>query len=104
MRDVIQMIMATENEAKTMVESARAEAERIMSEARKKGQDLIERARQEARLEGQQIVRAALEVAELEKEKNLALIRAQIARDIQLDDDSRRSAVEGIVRCVCELR
>ena len=50
MREVIQEIIATESEAKALVEMARAEAERILSDARKKGQDMVERARQDARV------------------------------------------------------
>jgi vacuolar-type H+-ATPase subunit H len=43
MRDVIQKIIATESEARLTVEAARAEADRISSDAQKKGHDVVER-------------------------------------------------------------
>jgi vacuolar-type H+-ATPase subunit H len=104
MREVIQQIIATEDEAKAMVEAAGAHAERILSEARKKGQDMVERARQEARVEAESIVEAAVSDAEREKEATLALARTEIENRIQLDGESNRQAVEGVVRCVCGLR
>jgi vacuolar-type H+-ATPase subunit H len=103
MRDVIQKIIATESEAKAIVEAARAEADRILSDARKKGQDIVERALQEARVEAEKIVEAAIEGAEREKEKRLTHAAAEIETQIQLDQKSRQWAVEGVVRCVCGL-
>jgi len=47
MRDVIQRIIATESEARLIVDAARTEADRILSDARTKGKDIVERARQE---------------------------------------------------------
>ncbi len=101
MRDVIQKIIATENEAKAVVETARAEADRILSDARKKGQDIVERARQEASGEAESIVEASVEAAEREKEHRIAHAAAEIESQIQLDQNSRQWAVEGVVRCVC---
>jgi vacuolar-type H+-ATPase subunit H len=103
MRDVIQKIIATENEAKAIVETARAEADRILSDARKKGQDIVERARREACFEAERIVAAAVEAAEQGKEKRLAHAAAEIESQIQLDQNSRQWAIEGVVRCVCGL-
>ena len=103
MRDVIQKIIAAENEAKLMVEQAKAEAERILSDAQKKGQDIIERAREEAFVEAERIIEAATEGAEREKHDRLAQIAAEIERDVQLDQERRELAVEGVVRCVCAL-
>jgi vacuolar-type H+-ATPase subunit H len=104
MRDVIQKIIATENEAKAIVETARAEADRILSDARKKGQDIVERSRREARVEADRIVEAAVEKAERERENRLAHAAAGIESQIQLDQNSSQWAVEGVVRCVCGLR
>lgn len=104
MREVIQQIIETETEAKAMVEAAKAEAERILSEARTKGQETIERARREARLEAERIVREEVETAEHDKEVSLALARTEIESRIQLDEDNNQQIVEGVVRCVCGLR
>ncbi len=86
-----------------MVQTARAEAERILAEARKNGQEMVEQAGHEARVEAEKIVNAAVEEAEAEKEANLAVIRAEIENSIHLDPESSRQAVEGVVRCVCGL-
>ncbi len=100
MRDVIQKIIAAESEAKLLVEEAKTEAERILSEAQKKGQEIIDRAREEAFSEAERLVEAAVEGAEREKQDRLAQIAAEIERDIQLDQERREWAVEGVIRCV----
>ena len=104
MRDVIEKIIATENEAKAIVEEAGAQADSILSEARKKGQDMIERARQEARAEAEEIVEAQVLGAEEEKERLLTDAVAEIERQVRLDHAGRQWAVEGVVRCVCGQR
>lgn len=103
MQDVIQKIVATEDEARVIVDAARAEADRILSEAQKKGHDLVERARQEAHIESEKILEAAGEAAEQEKRSRLADAATEIENQIQLEPDSRKWAVEGVVRCVCKL-
>jgi V/A-type H+/Na+-transporting ATPase subunit G/H len=101
MQDVIQKIIATETEAKTIVETARAEAEQILLDARKIGQDMIERARQEVRIEAERIIEDAVKEAEQEKKKLLARAFGEIEGQIRLDHARRQWAVEGVVRCVC---
>jgi len=102
MRDVIQKIIATESEAKLTVEEARAEADRISSDAQKKGHDVVEQARQEALIEAGRIVDDAVEAAELEKQYRLTDAAAEIESQIQLDPASRKKAAEAVVRCVCK--
>ena len=102
MRDVIQKIIATEGEAKLTVEAARAEADRILSDAQKKGHDVVELARQEALIEAGRIVEAAVETAEREKQYRLTDAVAEIESQIQLEPASRKNAAEKVVRCVCK--
>ena len=102
MRDVIQKIIATESEAKLIVEAARAEADRILSDAQAKGNDIVERARQEALIEAGKILETAVETAELGKQHRLADFASEIEKQIQLNPESRKSAIEGVVRCVCK--
>jgi vacuolar-type H+-ATPase subunit H len=102
MRDVIEKIIATESEAKLVVDAARTEADQILSEARKKGRDVIEKARQEALVEAEKILEIAVETAERDKQQRLADAAAEIESKIQLEPASRKSAVEGVVRCVCK--
>lgn len=86
-----------------MVEAAGTEAERILSEARTTGQEMIELARREARIEAEKIVQEATEVAESEKKTSLAFARTEIESQVQLDEDKKRQIVEGVVLCVCGL-
>jgi len=102
MRDVIQKIISTENEAKLIIEKAKAEGERILLDAHKKGNDLVEQARQQALTEAQKIVDAAVEDAERKKQYQLALADAEIEKQIRLDPTTKRLAVQGVIRCVCK--
>jgi V/A-type H+/Na+-transporting ATPase subunit G/H len=101
MNEIIQKIIATETEAKTITAAARAEAEQILLNARKIGQDMIERAHQEVRIEAERIVNDAVKEAEQEKKKLLARAAGEIEGQIRLDHARKQWAVEGVVRCVC---
>lgn len=102
MRDVIQKIISTENVAKLTVEEAKAEAERIISDAQKKGDDLVKQARQEALAEANKIINASAEDAERKKQDQLAHAIAEIEKKIQLDPAIKEWAIEEVIRCVCE--
>ncbi|HNY71105.1 MAG: hypothetical protein WBJ54_06085 [Syntrophorhabdus sp.] len=102
MRDVIQKIISVENEANVTIQDARAEAERITSDARKKSNDLIENARQEALTEAKKIIDALIQDAEKEKQQQLASAAIEIEKRVRLDPAIREWAVEGVVRCVCK--
>ncbi len=104
MRDVIQKIIATESEAKAMVRTAMAEADRILSDARKNGQDMVERARQQALVESERILETATEEAERERKIRLTRAAAEIETQIQLDEETRQRIIHGVVRCVCGLQ
>jgi vacuolar-type H+-ATPase subunit H len=100
MHDIIQKIITTETEAKLVVEAAKAEADRILSDAQKKGNDMVEQARQEALIEAGRIVEAAVGAAEQDKQHRLADTAAQIETQIQLEPAKKEWAVEGVIRCV----
>jgi vacuolar-type H+-ATPase subunit H len=102
MRDVIQKIIATESEAKLIVEAAKAQADIILSDAQKKGHDIVELARQEAANEAGKIVDAAVEAANQEKQSSLKNAAVEIESRIRLDPATRQRAIEGIIRCVCK--
>lgn len=102
MRDVVQKIIATESEARHAVEAARAEADRIMADAQKKGRDMVEQARREALMEATKIVDTAIKAAEQEKQHRLADAAAEIEGRIRLEPAMRKWAVEEVVRCVCK--
>ncbi len=102
MREVVQSIIATEGEARRIVEAARTEAERIMSEARKKGYDMIERVRQDTLVETEKMIGAAVKAAEEEKERLLTETAAEIEGKIRFDPTTRQQVIERVVRCVCK--
>jgi vacuolar-type H+-ATPase subunit H len=102
--EIIQKIIATENEAKIIIETARAEADRIVSDARKKATDIVERAGREARDDAEKIVEAEVLEAEQEKKQRLSDAAAEIESEVHLDRAGKQWAVEGVVRCVCGQR
>ena len=84
-----------------MVQAAKSEAERILSEAQKRAQELTATTRQEAQLEAQEILAQAIEDAERAKQARLALVADEIEKQVCLDAAPSQRAVEAIVRCVC---
>lgn len=101
MRDVIQKVIATEAEAKRMVEAARTEAGRITSEAQKQAESLAARARQEVRVEMERIMATALQEAEREKQELLARATVEMESQIRFDQGTRDRAVKAVICCVC---
>lgn len=104
MRDVIQRVIATEAEAKCIVEAARVEGARILAEAQKRSQDIATRARQEAQIEAKRMVEAAVSEAGREKQERLARAAAEIETQVRLEETTKQRAVEASIRCVCEPR
>ena len=100
MREMVQQVLATEQEANRMVEAAKAEAERDLSEVRKKAQELIMRTRQAAREEAASLVEGAVGAAQQAKQERLAQLANEIKAEVQLDENTRQQAVAGIVRFV----
>ena len=101
MRDVIQKVIATEAQARRMVEAARDEANHILSGAQKEAEDLIARTRQGLRAEAERLVEAAVRSAEQEKRERLSRIVAEIDTQVQLDEIAKQRAVAEAIRCVC---
>ncbi len=101
MRDVIQQVIATEAEAKHLVEAATAEAARIKTAAQKEADETLARIRQETRSEAERVVEAAVAAAEAKKQELLRRIAAEIQAQVQLEDMTKERAVMGAVRCVC---
>jgi len=100
-RDVIQKLIATEAEAKSMVEAARTEAGRISSEARQQADALLVRARQEARTETGAILAAAAQQAEREKQEQMAHATLEMESELRFDESTRERAVKAALLCVC---
>lgn len=97
MRDVIQKIIATETEARQRVQTARAEAERILSDARKRAQALVVDAGQTARLDAEKMLATALQAAETEKKERLAHIAAEVETQISIDNTTVQQAIAAVI-------
>jgi len=101
MREVIKNVIAAEAEARGMVAAARAEADRIASDAQKRSQDMVAYARLEARVEAERLVEVAGRDAGREKQERLARATVEIETQVRLEQTNRHRAVVGAVRCVC---
>ncbi|HOJ71867.1 MAG TPA: hypothetical protein PK864_01255 [Syntrophorhabdaceae bacterium] len=103
MRDVIEKIVSTEAEAKAVVEKAKSVRDQILSDARKKAQDILEKARQEALIEAENIINAAVEAAEMEKQMKLTHAAKDIENRFTLKPETKKAAIDLIIRHVCRL-
>lgn len=101
MRDVIQKIVATENQAKRIIEEGRAQADRILADARRQAQDITAKAYQDAGKEAQEIIAEAVQTAEKQKQDSLAHASAALGKEIVMDEGSRQVIIEEIIRHVC---
>ncbi|MHB8108887.1 MAG: hypothetical protein ACYDHW_02515 [Syntrophorhabdaceae bacterium] len=100
MRDVIQKIVATENEAKRTIEEARVLADRILFEARKAAQDITAKAYQEAASDADRIISEAVEAAENKKLESLKNAAVRIDEQIKIDGSLRKQIIDDIVKLV----
>lgn len=103
MRDVIEKIVSTENEAKEIIEKAKSLRDQILSDARRKSQEIIDRARQEAIAEADNIINAAVEAAEMEKQMKLTHAAKDIENRFTLKQETRKALIDLIIRQVCRL-
>ncbi len=101
MRDVIQKVVATEAEARQLVQAARNEADQLLSGARLQARALVERAHQEVRGEAERIIVAAEKVALQEKTERLARAAVEIKNNIALDETAAWRVADAALRCVC---
>ena len=103
MREVIQKVIASETEAKQLVQAARVEADELVRRARLEAHTLVEQAVREARLEAEKILAAAEDAAAREKTERLARAAAEINTRIRLDETAANQVAEAVLHCVCGL-
>ena len=101
MRDVIQKVLETEREAKSLVETAKADAEDVLAKARQRAREMLAQAQQNTQAEARRMVEEAMEAAKREKQENLVRSTAAIKTEIHLDQALLQRTVQGVVRCVC---
>ncbi len=100
-RGLIQRIMVSEREAKSTVEAAREEAERIVADAKRQAHALTSRIRQENRRAREEAIEAAVEAGRREKEDRLAQAAREIDQAVSLDEQTRQRIIAAVVRCAC---
>ena len=101
MREVIQKVIATETEAKQLVQAARIEADLLVSSARLQARDVVEQMHRDAKVETEKILAAAETDAAREKTERLTRAAVEIETDIRLDETTAQQAVETALRCLC---
>jgi vacuolar-type H+-ATPase subunit H len=99
-REIIQLIVAAEAEARRIVAVAEDEATRIAAQAEKEAQQTLARARALTRDETAELVRAAVREAERERERLLGELDVELEAELRLDDERRREAVAAVVHSV----
>jgi vacuolar-type H+-ATPase subunit H len=104
MREVIEALLATEAEARRIVQAARGEAEGILSEARKTADALHATARVEARRDARNAIDAAIKAAQEERRRRQDAAVTVMEQHVQLDTVLKNSLVEAVVRCISENR
>ena len=100
MRDVIQKVIASEAEAKHRVQAARSEAERVLSEAQKRAQEMVATARQTARREAEKVLADAMPAAEAQQRQQLTRVADEIERQVSVDPVTIQQVAEAVTRCV----
>lgn len=100
MLDVIKEVIAAEAEAGRVLSDARIKGDGILADARKRARELLDQSLAQAKLEAASLSAAAIEEAGREKAALLERVRAEIESRVRLDDAARRGAVEAVVRCV----
>lgn len=103
MKEVIERIVSTENEAKSIIEKARSEAEQIISEAKKQAQDIMENTKKEAIIETQHIIDSSTKKAEEEKQKKLTQKAKEIKDQFVINEDTKQKAIEWVIKTVCKI-
>jgi len=100
MQAVIQKVVATETEAKQLVQAARTETGERLASARWQARQIVEAAKREARLEAAKTLAAAETEATNEKNERLARAAREMETNLRLDEATTRQAVEAALRCV----
>ncbi len=100
MQDVIHRMMEAESEAKLILQTAQAEAERLLGAARQQAKANEEQARTEIRQTADTLIEEAVQSAEDEKAVQLARAVQEMDSSVRIDHAVRRQAVNAVVDCV----
>lgn len=100
MREVLQQLIATEEEARGIVTAAHQTGDKLVQEAQAKAAQLLEHARAETRLEAERVLQSAMASTMAEERELLARADAEIESELKVDPGKRQCAVRAVVQCV----
>lgn len=100
MHEVIQQVLATEAQAKLLVQEATTGANSILSEAHRHAEETWERTRQEVKAETDAILQATLQTAAQTKREQLARVAAEIESRYRLAPSTREQAIAAVIKCI----
>ena len=104
MREVIQQVIAAEEEAKSILAKARSERDLTMADAQRQARGLMEQASQEARIESEKMLAAAQQAADRERQQRLSRSTDEIETQVRIEDATMQCAARAVVQCVCGKR
>lgn len=100
MKEIIQNVMASEEEAGRIIEEARGKATRIVAESRTAAQTASDNAKRALRNEADKIVADSVAAATAAADKAIAEAREKIEKGITLEGAARQSAANGVFAAV----
>jgi hypothetical protein len=101
MREIIQSVLATEAEAKRLVEEAQRHAGGTRAAARIRVAELIEQSHQQAKLEASRILSGAVEDAAKNQAAQLAHLRDRLTTEVRLQPAAREQIIQAAVAAIC---
>lgn len=100
MKGLLEEILSAEAEGRRLAAAARARAAEITAEAGRRAVVLAETARGQSRLEAERVSAAILQDAAREKASRLAAARAELERDLRLEEPELLRLSEEVVKRV----
>lgn len=97
MRELIQGLLEAETEARSLVRSARAEADRRVAEAEKIARDRVAQGRRETRAEATRIIDTATEAAGRLRNERLTMAAEEVSRRVCMDAATAESLAMAVV-------
>lgn len=100
MREIIARVVGAEAAAREQVAHARAEAEGLVVEARRRAQEIGAGFRDRTRAEVEALQAATINDAEATRRERLTAAAAELDATIHIDDAVRSAVVAEAIRCV----
>lgn len=100
MKDIIQKVVAAEEEARQILASAKEEATQIVANGRNEADSLSEEKKIAFQEEADAILKSAIEEAQAKADSDLEAAKERILKEIRLSDDLRQGAAEAVAEAI----